>query len=488
MQEKVDLLRATIGNKRWRLSHIYKIENKFGGVEVFKPNQAQEALLDNAHYLNIILKARQLGFSTLIDIEALDTALFSKNQSIGIIADTLDNAKALLANKIKFAYRQLDPRFAQLIPKILKSNETSMEFSNGSSIRVGASLRSGTYNFLHISEYGKICTRTPLKAREVKTGSLNTIAPKQRVYIESTAEGQEGDYFDKCQVAENRQLEGAEDGEMDYRFHFFPWYLDPAYISEERPLSDKQKDYFRSLAAEHGIELTPEQKYWYAAKQQEQGDDMKREFPSIPAEAFEASVEGSYYKRQMTWLRENNRLVTGLYDPSLPVETIWDLGVGDPTAIWFRQRHRNEYRYIDYYYDTGEGIKFYIDVLKRRGYTYSEHIAPHDIEVREWGTGVSRIETARKLGLNFSKAANIGVDDGIDAVRTHLLQCVFDKEKCAEGIKCLDNYRKEWDDNKGIFRDKPYHDWASHGSDAFRYGAIGEIENTMDIGIAAGMY
>jgi hypothetical protein len=395
----------------------------------------------------------------------------------------------LLSTKIKFPYNNIPPSIRSALPQpVPKWTQTAIHFDNGSSITVGASLRSGTYNFLHISEYGKICARTPLKAKEVKTGALNTIAPRQLVFIESTAEGQEGDFFEKCQESENRKTEGLPDKAMDYRFHFFPWYMSGAYRTSEGRLTEKDDLYFHELEHKHGIQLDTEQKYWYVQKSREQGDDMKREHPSIPAEAFEASVEGAYYRKEMNKLREAGRFIDGLYDKNLPVETIWDLGISDAMSIWFRQVTQGEYRYIHYFENSGEGIEFYVNYLASRGYRYSRHIAPHDIEVRELGTGVSRKETAKRMGLKFDVAANIGVPEGIQAVRNHLPLCYFDPIECEYGIKCLDNYRKEWDDVKGMFRDKPLHNWASHGSDSFRYASIDKLVRTMSTKRIKGLY
>lgn len=171
------------------------------------PNDAQRYFFKNRHTKNIILKARQLGFSTLIDIDVLDDTLFSSYHTNGIIAQDKDKAKDLYDNKVKFAYDN--------IPKWLKDNfqtridrqgEIKLD-NNNCSISVGTSFRSGTLQYLHISEYGKICAKYPEKAREIKTGSLNAIGPKQQVTIESTAEGASGDFYDKCMKSlENEEM------------------------------------------------------------------------------------------------------------------------------------------------------------------------------------------------------------------------------------------------------------------------------------------
>jgi hypothetical protein len=186
-------------DRRWRLNNLYYIQDKLGEVVLFKLNEAQNTLLEDLHFLNIILKARQMGFSTFILILALDCCLFNSNFAAGLVADTIDNAKGLL-KRIKFAYERLPAEIKASVP-IKTDNALEVELCNGSGIEVGVSLRSGTKNFIHVSEYGKICAKAPDKAKEIKSGTLNTIAPRQLVFIESTAEGRAGDFYDKTQQA-----------------------------------------------------------------------------------------------------------------------------------------------------------------------------------------------------------------------------------------------------------------------------------------------
>ena len=188
-------------------------------------------------------------------------------------------------------------------------------------------------------------------------------------------------------------------------------------------------------------------------------------------------TEGSYYGKYLLKARDEGRLTTVPVEPSLLVNTAWDLGVGDSTAIWFFQYlpvgGTGEYRFIDYYEASGEGLPHYAEVLAKKGYRYGRHIGPHDLAVREFGSGKSRIETARGLGIDFDVAPNLPVLDGIDAVRSIIGASWFDKDKCAEGLKCLFAYQKERDDQHNCWKRTPLHDWTSHGADAFRYAAVG---------------
>jgi hypothetical protein len=200
--------------------------------------------------------------------------------------------------------------------------------------------------------------------------------------------------------------------------------------------------------------------------------------------SFDAPIEGAYYAKQMmdALSEKPPRIGSVPFDPDLKVETWWDLGVGDATAIWFAQRAGQEIRLIDYHEESGMGLPHYAKILddkaKEGEWIYGDHIAPHDIAVREVGTGRSRIETARGLGINFRVCPKIPVDDGINAVRSALTRCWFDEKNCMRGIDALRNYRKEEDEKRSdgvipFYRDKPLHDWSSNGADSFRYGIVG---------------
>lgn len=189
--------------------------------------------------------------------------------------------------------------------------------------------------------------------------------------------------------------------------------------------------------------------------------------------SFDAAIRGAYYAEQLRRAEVEGRIGKVPYDPRLSVDTWWDLGVGDATAIWFTQFLNNEVRFIDYYENSGEGLSHYFKMLKAKPYKYGTHWGPHDIEVRELGTGMSRLEYARKEGVAFRVVPKLDVDDGIDAARRVFKQCHFDKVNCERGLNALSSYRKEWDEKRQEYKRTPYHNWSSHGSDAFRYFSVG---------------
>lgn len=204
-----------------------------------------------------------------------------------------------------------------------------------------------------------------------------------------------------------------------------------------------------------------------------QDEELKRAWLEGSWEGF--GVEGSYYKTQIDQAYIDNRVRPGLYDPLLPVYTWCDLGIRDDFAIVYVQFYNLDIRFIDYDEFDGESIGDAKNRMYSKGYTYAEHFAPHDINVRDLSTGMSRKDYAAKMGLYYNTCGNIPVIDGINAVRTRFSKFYFDTVKCELLLKRLRNYRKEFDDKRGFFKDKPVHDINSHAADAVRYCAITEI-------------
>ena len=207
---------------------------------------------------------------------------------------------------------------------------------------------------------------------------------------------------------------------------------------------------------------------------------VEQEFYNSP----DAPQPGAYYGKQMQQIRKNGQIKTFGYDPRLEVHTAWDLGMSDDTAIWFIQRVGKEHRAIDYYYRSGEGFAHYAKVLDSKPYRYGRHYGPHDLKVRELGTGKSRYETAKKMGIRFTIVQKHGLSEGIEAVRNILPNFFFNDQKCKTGISGLEQYRKKpldendqenntEDESVKAYYDQPVNDWTRHPSDAFRIYAWG---------------
>lgn len=193
--------------------------------------------------------------------------------------------------------------------------------------------------------------------------------------------------------------------------------------------------------------------------------------------SFDAALQGAYYEKQMNLLQEQGAIGRIPHDPAVEVHTAWDIGIDDHTCIWIFQLNRGGPQFFDYIEASGEGLSYYIKELDSRArkgnWIFGNHFGPHDLAQREIGTGKTRLDTARELGIRFTVLPKDDVEDGIEAVRQMLPTAVFDKQRCEHGIEALKSYRKEYDERLKTYRTKPLHDWSSHAADAMRYAAMG---------------
>lgn len=466
-------IRTRLTDWRWRLDNLYWITDKEGNEVRFRMNWAQAALFAGMHYLNLILKARQLGFSTFVLVYMLDVCVFNRNTRCGIIDVTLDDAKLKLS-KIRYAWDRLPDWIKEANP-IISANAFALEWRNGSSVSVGTSHRGGTLQYLHISEFGKICAKHPEKAREIVTGALNTIQAGQIAWVESTAEGQDGRFFELCQTSQAQQRVGSPLTPLDFKFFFFPWWKAPEYAIDPTGvvIPDQLAIYFAKLAND-GIALTESQKAWYAKKAKLQLGDMKREYPSTPEEAFEASVEGSILGQWVEDAEASGRVGRFPAEPGIPVHSFWDIGRRDYTTIWFAQiLFGPKIRIVGYYQSCMAGLPHYAktcdEMYEANGWTRGDAYWPHDGRVVEWGSDRSRIEQGVSHGLGVRIGTEMSLHDGINAARATLPICEFDDGPTANGRKVLKSYRWEWDEARGAWKTgTPLHDTNSHGADGFR--------------------
>lgn len=418
------------------------------------------------------MKARQLGITTFFCIYLLDKVLWYDNVQCGIIAHTLDDSSNIFKDKLKYAFDHLHPEIRPLF-KLVGDSAKELSFKHGSVIRVGTSLRSSTLQHLHISEFGKICAKNPEKAREIVTGSLNTVHVGQNIYIESTAEGKEGAFHSIWDKSWNQHTTGATLGPLDYNAFFFPWHKHPEYtIGTQVDIPHDLKEYFDKLYI-NKIRLSDMQKWWYVSKYDVLKEDMFREYPSTPQEAFQASQEGYWYASYIKELYDNGRVTNVSHDRALPVHTAWDLGQKDPSVIIFFQINRSgDINVFDFWQKNNTPLDQIAIMLKSKGYNYGTHIWPHDAAARD-RAGVTFQQQAYPLGITGTILDPHPVIVGINLVKTTLSRMWFDKNRCMPLLQSLENYKKHWNSSFGGYTDVPVHDDASHASDALRYLVAG---------------
>lgn len=492
-----ETLARCLADPYWRVFSgcLYKIMIKGDGDEEtqdvsvmpFKPNAAQEKFVNRLWHRNVILKARQLGFTTLIAILWLDHALFNADQRCGIIAQDREAAEVIFRDKVKFAYENLPEQIRERFPLGRDSASELLFAHNNSSIRVATSMRSGTIHRLHISEFGKICAKFPDKAKEVMTGSIPAVPSNGILVIESTAEGRDGSFFKICQTAQANFAQRKKLNFRDYRFHFYAWWQEPKYRMDSSmvSISPEQHEYFDEVETiverDMGItvKIDVDQRAWYVATIEadfEGADDrMWQEYPSYPAEAFQVSTDGNYYAKDMALLRKRGG-ITNVPELDMPVNTFWDIGNSDGCAIWFHQDSNGQDRFLDYYEAHGETLKHYVAKLREKGYVFDTHYLPHDAtHERLSDFNKSTLQMLQDLmpGERFIVVPRISyLMDGIQQTRACMRNYYFDQTNCKLGIDRLDGYKKRWNNTESRYVDQPdKSNGCSEGADALRQHA-----------------
>lgn len=478
-------LERCLADPEWRLFSgcLYKImikgkKDQDDTVVPFKPNRAQKRFIRRLWHRNIILKARQLGFTTLIAILWLDHALFNANQRCGIIAQDREAAEAIFRDKVKFAYDELPTEIQERFPLKRDAAAELLFAHNNSSVKVGTSMRSGTIHRLLISEFGKICAKFPDKAVEVITGSIPAVPLSGITVIESTAEGKDGAFFKMVEIAQAKYDNKQTLTERDYRFHFYAWWQEPDYrmCSTLTHVSLDEHAYFDGIEQAMDCVIDPDQRAWYVATKEAdfsgEEEKMWQEYPSSPSEAFQVSTEGNYYAKNLVELRKRGG-ITSVPTLDLPVNTFWDIGNSDGCAIWFHQELRGEDRFIGYYEAHNEDLRHYVKELTSKGYVFGYHYLPHDAyhkKLSDFNRSTQEMLQALMPGEKFKRVPIITeLITGIHQTRKHMKGAFFDKEGTKEGIKRIEGYKKRFSRSDNRFIDQPdKSNGCSEGADALR--------------------
>ncbi len=501
-------LQGRLKDPLWRLSHLYWIENKQGRMQRFKPNAAQLRLHRHMGSRNAVLKARQLGISTYVAILMLDRCLFTPNFHAGIIDKSLPDGEQKL-EKLRFAWENLDylPPDAgaqdlalAYLGQLIKHNtgqirsgrlspfsdtRSRLVFANGSDIRLGTTLRGGTLQMLHISELAHVSVHSPWRAREIRTGAINTVPIDGCIILESTHEGGRYgvNYEIMSQAMENRSK--SELSPLDFHFFFLSWFDHEHYeLAGRAGWCDRLAEYYEKLQREDGITLSHGQKLWYSRMERTMGSAMKQEYPSNPDEAFSSGNEGAIYGKQMTQLRELGRIAAPFaYRPDEPLYTSWDLGLSDHTAIWLLQCYGGELYWLNHYAANQEPLEHFaahIHHWEARYGRIATHFLPHDAAHRD-PHGHSYVESLAVENIPNVRIVPRTPDiwRGINRLRQLLSSSWFHPDTLQgrinlrgveepSGLRCLEMYRTAPEGNSGSIKEAPLHDSCSHSADAAR--------------------
>jgi hypothetical protein len=413
------------------------------------------------------LKARQLGFTTLISILWLDHALFNANQRCAIIAHTKEDASVIFRDKVKFAYDSLPEALRERFP-LKRNSATELLFGhNNSSIRVAVSVRGGTLQRLHVSEMGKIAAKNKDKATEIVTGSLPAVPSTGIAVIESTAEGKEGEFYELASRAELLHKAKKKLTPAEFRFQFFPWHSNPDYAMDPVGVivSNEEHAYFDGIEVEMDTIISNRQRAWYIAKRDTDfsGDveKMWREYPSTPAECWQKTTEGVYYAPQLARARSEGRIVEKIHHvTNVLVHTFWDIGAGDGTGIWFLQHVGPQERFLRYIEGWGKSYDHFVKEMRDMGYLYGTHHLPHDANHQRQmdRTVAAPIDMLRELApdWNFEIVPRVSeLNHGIEATRQAFSRAWFCETGCKEGLIHLSEYRKKWNQRQQAWADEP---------------------------------
>mgnify|MGYP000583001551 CR=1 FL=1 len=401
----------------------------------YKPRALQAEMHNSLKRWNVLVMHRRFGKTVFAVNQLIKTTLTCPlpRPRTAFVAPTFAQAKRIAWDYVKF--------YASVIPGVT-FNETELraDFPNGGRLMLLSAENPDALRGIYLDEciFDEFGMQNPRVWGEVVRPALSD--RQGSACFLGTPAGH-NHFFDLLDTARGQIAEGSED-----------WYFKICKASETGIVKPEELDAAKA-------QMTPEQ--------------YEQEYEC----SFTAAIIGAYYGKLLSEAEEAGRITRVPYDPMYPVHTAWDLGINDSTAIWFAQIFRGgAVNVIDYYESSGVGLDHYADILTKKDYNYGDHLAPHDIEVRELGSGKSRLETAFSLGIRFKVIPKMKVADGINAARMMLPRCYFDRDKTAEGLDMLRQYRQEWDDKKRSFRDAPRHDFTSHAADAFRYLAIG-LEN-----------
>lgn len=506
-------------NRAWRLRHLYTIQDKEGKLGPFNPNWAQEQIFTTARKFaqktkrNVPLKGRQLGISTGIRIDHMDRALTAPDARpfrSALIDITLEKAREKM-DWIRRAWENLDNpgilgRLPALIGRDIKMTNPlvvdracHMEWANGSSLKAGTSFQGSTVDALHVSEYGEIAHDWPDRAHAILYKTLPAVPKGCDIWMEGTHQGGKGgEFYRLCQQGITNLGRPVEKlTELDWIFHFLPWWKQPEYFVDGDPgeLKESTKEYFAELAGKHGIVCTVEQQLWWQGQKLNLGNQIYLQYPSTVDEAFNAPSAKAVYGDLMLDVRASGRVKEFSHMPGYPIYTGWDLGQSDSTVIWWFQIFGGEILVLDWYEMERKPTSHYANIVREKEQIYGPvayHLLPHDSDRATQGSGKKYLDYLAECGIrNAVPVPKIGrVQMGIDMVRDVLPRCVFHSrcdiprtsgsETKMSGIQCMESYHYKEERVGEVVRKEPVHDPSSHSCDGFRTFAEGLAHKVVD--------
>lgn len=481
----------------WRLANLYEIQEATDDAETgvvfwpFVPKPEQRVLIWDIHVRRvknlIVPKARKLGCSTALMLVGFDLALWNAGFDTLLVDKTLIDAREKLQKMVRVAWEKLPAEIRAMFTASL-AEEKFVFHRNGavadaaSQVRISVSGRGGSPNFLLVSEWGTIQFDEPKRSEEIKTGAMPAAEFGIRV-IETTWKGaDDGDVWPY--VANALKVPDDKKGPKDWRLRFFPWWLEPkySYAGDPSSVSAAVTAYLAAMAAEISAELgepfefSPGQALFYQHQSEILGIYVKREYPTVLRECWEAPVEGAIYAAHFAEALADGRVRAELYDPALPVFTSWDIGGPANLVVWYFQVTRGRVRWIDCDIGLDLTTKQRVDHMHAKNYRFARHLLPHDAA----STGASAISFENDLrahGLENVVVVQRTSDEwlGINAVLQLFQHFEFDADKTTRGVRSLKAFHVHEKTKE------PVADWSKHACDAMRTMAEGAKEGLISL-------
>lgn len=484
-QRREELLRKYEGldDRMWRYEHLYRIADQEGNDVQVELNWCQRELARTMWFREIILKGRQVWVTTFLQLYALDMAFFNSNFRAGIIAQTKELAEEIFEDKLLYMYNSM-PEDLKKINPIVSINKQEMKFANGSKIRVSTSFVSGTYHFIHISEYAAMAQESEEKAQKVKR-SVQAVSPRCIVVYECTSRGPDGSFHEMWNDAVETEAEikagKRKRSPLDFRPRFFPAWKHPRNRDYNAiTLTDGEQDYFDRLEDELKKPMPDEYRYWYVRKKEELGHAMPQEYPNTPEEAFEVILEHQIFGTQVRRLEDEGRAMNLPHIRGEPVHVAMDIGRSDACAMMFYQYHVAWTNVIRSYENKNLDVTFYVEILQsfreQYGYAYGTIYLPHDGKAKHYTSLAGSAEDVfRRNGFDVYVISRPGKKAAsIEPARRAFSRCRFDRVDCADMLVSLKHYSWEEDPKTRKPTDIPKHDRHCHYADAFQTFALAD--------------
>ena len=483
---------AKFSDPVWRMHNLYHVKDEHGKVVRFVPNTEQDLVIRAIHEQGIrnilIVKARQLGMSTVIEMLILDMLAWGKGIAAAIVDQTQADATKKLVNKIKLGWDYLPKEFRDSF-ETPKDSESQLRLKlkgrpETNEVQAGMTARGDTFQILHISEWGVIQALDAARSEEIITGAMPAAKAGIRIIETTWKGGKNGHLWALTKTALETPPEHLT--EEDFQFFFFPWWNDAEYETEGdySQIPEDVNAYFNEIETNkevHPFKFSNEKRLWYHKKAMPMGLLRFSEFPTITEEAFTGTTEGIIYHEEILTARTEHRILNFKHSDADLVHTFWDLGAPHNTCTWYIQFIGREVHIIDVDFELDLTLTERTSRMLQKNYKFGYHFLPHDSRAQERHGKNFLEEFSRHVPSNTIRVVPRTKDvwAGINHLKELFPRLVFNKGKTEEAIERLDQYRTKVDKTTTYVTPTIVHDQCSHVADALRMFAEASMNSML---------